>query len=206
MTPDQKRSGERPRPTTRSGERPRPEPIAPKGHLPRLASEAYRGHAFVHWTLTLEARATGWLSPAFHHAWRNVLLHACSRYQLICPCYTLMPDHMHLLWAGTATTSDQRLAIEFIRKHLVTALAPASWQKQPHDHVLRESEREQGAFAAIAHYILENPVRAGLVARWPDYGYNGCCVTGYPEFDPRQDDYWLRFWRVYNYLVQAAVH
>ncbi|MBL9217843.1 MAG: hypothetical protein JNG82_05105 [Opitutaceae bacterium] len=188
----------------RSGERQRHESVAPKGQLPRLAPEAYRGHAFVHWTLTLETRATGWLSPAFHHTWRNILLHACARYHLICPCYTLMPDHMHLLWAGTASASDQRLAIGFLRRHLVPALAPASWQKQPHDHVLRESEREQGAFAIIAHYILENPVRAGLVARWQDYEYIGCCVAGYPEFTPHQDDHWLRFWRVYNHLVQAA--
>lgn len=185
-----------------SGERQRP--VSSKGHLPRLVPEAYRGHAFVHWTLTLEARATGWLSPSFNNSWRHILLHAGARYHLICLCYTLMPDHVHLLWAGTAASADQRLAIEFLRKHLASALAPAMWQKQPHDHVLRETEREHGAFTAIAHYILDNPVRAGLVARWPDYEYSGCCVTGYPELDPRQDDYWLRFWRVYNHLVQAV--
>lgn len=184
-----------------SGERQRPVPVQPKGHLPRLTPAAYRGHAIIHWTLTLEERATGWLSSNVHHTWRKILLHACARYHLICPCYTLMPDHMHLLWAGTSNDSDQRLAIEFLRKHLAAALAPASWQKQPHDHVLRENEREQGAFAAIAHYILDNPVRAGLVACLPDYEYSGCCVTGYPELDPRLDDYWLRFWRVYNHLV-----
>lgn len=53
----------------RSGERQRPEvtrqrPV--KGNLPRLTREYYRGHAFVHWTLTIEDRATGWLSSEFH--------------------------------------------------------------------------------------------------------------------------------------------
>ncbi|HEX2862669.1 MAG TPA: hypothetical protein VHN79_13565, partial [Lacunisphaera sp.] len=109
MPPDQQRSGERQRPDVpaplRSGEHQRPAPLAPKGHLPRLSPEAYRGQSFVHWTLTLEARATGWLSPAFHHSWRHLLLHACARYHLICPCYTLMPDHLHLLWAGTSVSA-----------------------------------------------------------------------------------------------------
>lgn len=188
----------------RSGKRQRPDALASKGHLPRLAPEAYRGFAFAHWTLTLEARATGWLSPAFHDIWQRMLLHACARYDAICPCYTLMPDHMHLVWLGTTATADQRLAIEFLRKHLAPALVPAFWQKQPHDHLLRESEREHGAFAVVAHYVLENPVRAGLVERWQDYEYSGCCVPGYPEIEVRDDDYWLRFWRVYNYLVSAS--
>lgn len=183
----------------RSGERQRPD----KGHLPRLTREHYRGHAFVHWTLTLERRATGWLSPAFHHSWQNILLHAGARYHLACPCYTLMPDHLHLLWIGTATASDQRLAIEFLRKHLAPHLVPATWQKQAHDHVLREDERERDAFHTVAHYIVQNPVRAGLVARWEDYAFTGCSVPGYPELDPRADDYWLRFWRIYNHLVQS---
>ncbi len=194
-------SGDRQQPhpsPPRSGERQRPV----KGHLPRLAREYYRGHAFVHWTLTLEHRATGWLSPDFHHAWQRLLLHTCARCPLAAPAYVLMPDHIHLLAVGLSAKSDQRLAIEFLRQHLAPRLAPAVWQKQAHDHVLRESEREHEAFRIVAHYILENPVRAGLTARWQDYAYAGCCVAGYPELDPRTEDYWLRFWRVYNYLVQ----
>lgn len=182
----------------RSGERQRPV----KGHLPRLTREHYRGHAFVHWTLTLEHRATGWLSPEFHHTWQHTLLHACARFDLTAPAYVLMPDHIHLLAVGVSPAADQRLAVEFLRQHLAASIAPAAWQKQAHDHVLREDEREHDAFSDVAHYIFENPVRAGLVARWQDYAYTGCCVAGYPEFDPRADDYWLRFWRVYNYVVK----
>lgn len=159
----------------------------------------------MHWTLTIEDRTTGWLTPAFHHAWELVLLHTCGRYRLVCPAYVLMPDHAHLLWIGLdESKSDQRTAIEFLRKHLQPQLAPARWQHQAHDHVLREAERERGAFQAVAHYILENPLRANLVSRWPDYPYLGCCVPGYPALGVRASEYWELFWRIHHRLAETA--
>ena len=173
----------------------------PQGYLPRLASGFYRGLSSVHWTLTIENRATGWLTESFHHRWQLSLLHACARYSLLCPAYVLMPDHMHLIWLGCRADSDQRSATEFFRKHLRPALLPAQWQKQPYDHVLDPEERTHEAFVWIANYVLENPVRAQLVARYPDYPYVGSCVPGYPDLDIRAPDYWERFWRVHNYLL-----
>jgi len=172
-----------------------------KGNLPRLSPEFYRGHAFVHWTLTIEDRATGWLDNTFHARWQLVLLHACSRYQLMAPAYVLMPDHIHLLWAGLAEGSDQCLAMEFLRKHLRRELGPASWQQRAYDHVLQENERKPDAITAAVHYLLQNPVRAGLAASSSDYLFLGCCVAGYPDLDVRQVDYWELFWRIYNRLV-----
>lgn len=174
-------------------------------HLPRLAPQFYRGRAFVHWTLTTDNRATGWLTLGFHHTWRLMLLHTCSRYHLACPAYVLMPDHAHLLWLGLDDQcSDQRLAIEFFRKHLRPALAPTQWQNQAHDHVLQEHERERGAFQTVAHYILENPVRAMLTQTQADYAYLGCCIPGYPDLQCIQQDYWEKFWRIYNRLVEPS--
>lgn len=173
-----------------------------KGHLPRLRPESYRGLAFVHWTLTVESRATGWLTPVFHQSWREILLHACSRCQVACPAYVLMPDHIHLLGLGLDANSDQRPAVEFLRKELRASLSPATWQHQAHDHVLREEHRKHGAFQIVAQYILENSVRAGLVRRIADYPFLGSCVAGYPGLDVTQPDYWERFWRIYNWLVE----
>jgi putative transposase len=112
-----------------------------------------------------------------------------------------MPDHAHLLLIGLRDDSDQRITIEFLRKHLRPALSPHDRQKQAHDHVLRDTEREQHAFQTIANYILENPVRAGLSTTATDYAYTGCCVAGYPELNVHGADHWLRFWRLYNHLI-----
>jgi hypothetical protein len=89
-------------------------------------------------------RSTGWLNPAFHAVFRETLLHASVREQLFCAVYTLMPDHLHLVWMGLAENSDQRLATRFLRERLAPLLKPAKWQHQPHDRVLRDRERMRG--------------------------------------------------------------
>ncbi|OGV45537.1 MAG: hypothetical protein A2X46_09130 [Lentisphaerae bacterium GWF2_57_35] len=154
----------------------------------------------MHWTMAMNDRTTGWLTPALHAQVREFMLHAFVRYDLVCPTYCLMPDHLHLLWLGVAPKSNQRLAAAFFRKQVNELLQPHKLQKQAYDHVLRESERERGAFQSTAFYILENPVRAGLVAHAQDYAYSGNVVPGYPSLDVWDNDYWDKFWKLYEVL------
>jgi REP element-mobilizing transposase RayT len=151
----------------------------------------------------MEHRASGWLTNTFHLRFRETLLHTGARYHLLCPVYCLMPDHAHLVWLGIQKTSDQQQATRFLRKHLTPHLLPRKLQRQPHDHVLRENERERDAFQSTCFYIQENPVRKDLVKQWTDYPYTGCMLPGYPELDIRAPDFWLRFWRVYEYVRKA---
>lgn len=69
-----------------------PPSSAPHDYLRRLAPEAYRGRACVHWTLTVARRRTGWLDARAHALWREVWLHTLTRYRLALPIYCLMPD------------------------------------------------------------------------------------------------------------------
>lgn len=170
-------------------------------HLPRLAPEYYRGLSVVHWTLALDDRATGWLSERFHLQFREIMLHVLTKYGLLCPAYCLMPDHVHLLWMGVAADADQRTAMKSFRTETTPLLRPFAWQRQPFDHVLREDERKRGAFTAVCQYVLENPLRKGLVERWQDYAFCGAMVPGYPSLDPQRGDYWELFWRVYAVKV-----
>jgi REP element-mobilizing transposase RayT len=187
----------------RSGECERAD-SARKGYLPRLPREYYAGRAFIHWTLTIEGCAQGWLTSKFREQWNFVLLHACARFDLAVPAYVLMPDHTHLLMVGLDDEADHLTAIEFLRRHLAPALEPAGWQKQAHDHVLKEFERKEGAFQTIAQYVLENPVRGGLASDWREYPYVGCCVAGYPNLNLASDGYWPLFWRIYYKRVTQA--
>jgi putative transposase len=172
--------------------------------LPRLEREWCRGLAFVHWTGGTENRAIGWLTGNFHAAWQLTLLHACSRYELACAAYTLMPDHFHLLWLGlNEHGSDQRVAIEFLLKYTRHSLGAANWQRQPYDHVLREDQRARDSFTDTAGYILDNPVRAGLVIHRHEWPHQGCCVPGYPKLDVHNAEYWPLFWRVYSRLIET---
>jgi len=173
-----------------------PPPSVRRSHLPRLPPEYYLGRTLVHWTMTIQGRNTGWLIPAFHTRFRFILLHVLARYQLACPVYCLMPDHLHMIWTGLVDASDQRRARVFFRQHLNRELSPWRLQSQAFDHVLRTQERVSDALAATAKYILENPVRAGLCAAWQEYPYSNALIAGYPTLDIRQENFWDIFFRV----------
>ena len=194
-------------------------------HLTRLERSHYQAFAAVHWTMRIEPATPGWLDDHFHHQFREVLLHACVRENLACPAYCLMPDHLHLMLLGMAVASDQLNATKFLRLHVNRLLAGEAlhkfaarssilrstaaengraqprnkWKLQPqaHDHVLREEERKQGAFASVCFYILANPVRAKLVAKETEWEFSGAVVPGYPDLHPLREDYWELFWKLY---------
>lgn len=173
-------------------------------YLRRLPPEYYCGQACVHWSMTIEDRKTGWLTPGSYQTFREIVIHAMFRYGFCCPIYCCMPDHVHLLWLGVMDRCDQRLAARFFRIQLDVVLDKLGvrFQKQGYDHVLREDERQEAAFAEVAEYIARNPERAGLVG--PEgyrlYPYTDCLVPGYPELELWQSDFWQRFWRIYTHL------
>ena len=172
---------------------------------PRLAGDCSRVPAVVQWTLTVDGRATGWLTRRFHEAWRYALLHTGARHRLLCPAYVLMPDRAHLLWIGLeAHGSDQRVAMGFLRRVVAPRLAPTRWQPRARDRVLREGQRSGGGLARVATSIFDHPVRAGLVENRADYPFRGCCVPGYPNLDVADDDYWDQFWRIHRSLVDRS--
>ena len=181
-------------------------------HLPRLPRAYYQAFAVVHWTVTLELRATGWLDDSFHGRFRELMLHAATREVLFCPAYILMPDHIHLVWMGLELNSDQINGMRFLRKQLQAEFTkrdspgkpPYQLQKQSHDNVLREEERKRGAFAATCFYILDNPVRAGLVATAREWAWKGAVLPGFPDLHPLEEDFWPLFWKLYLNRRQKA--
>jgi putative transposase len=170
-------------------------------HLPRLDDSAYRGTAWIHWTMTLRDRARGWLDDRMHGRVRELLLHTMARHHLHCAAYCLMPDHAHFLWMGLWEGSDQRLAARFFRKHWNAALADHGVRLQPqaYDHVLRESERRPDAFEDTVIYIFKNPERAKLVEDWRTWPHAGTILPGYPDLPAdRFGEFWPMFWKIHN--------
>ena len=184
-------------------------------YLPRLERHFYQQFAAVLWTMKVLPPVAGWLNERFHAGFRELLVHACGRERLFCPTYCLMPDHLHLVWVGLATESDQLNGMKFFRRHLNRLLEgegvdgrrsavdlcpqPPHWklQQQSHDHVLREEERKHGAFASACFYVMANPVRAGLAKTEVDWPFSGAVLPGYPELYPMQENFWEIFWKLY---------
>ena len=172
--------------------------------LPRLEAGFYRGRVAVHWTMTIHDRQTGWLNPALHPTFREILLHSCFVSKCVCPLYCLMPDHAHFLVLGFSEGSDSLAWTRILRKNWNRLLAPGfKLQKQAFDHILRAEERERDAFSGIAFYIAENPVRAGLVPHPSEWPFTRCMVPGYPWLDPHEDKYWEIFWLIYSRMASA---
>ena len=169
-----------------------------RNHLKRLEPEFYRGQAYVHWSMTIRDRKTGWLDRAFHYKLRELQTHTGFRYELCCPIYCLMPDHLHLLWIGISDLSDQLKAMKFFRTQLNKELHLRNFelQNQAYDHVLKPNEIEHSAFEDVCEYIARNPERAKIVQtdRWFEYEFTGCLMPGYPDLSPFQVGFWELFW------------
>jgi putative transposase len=107
---------------------------------------------------------------------RTQILRACSdeRMAVFADCY--MPDHVHLLVQGQAEHSDCRRFISRAKQLSGFAYQQAYrqrlWQRYFHERVLRSDDDT----LSVARYILENPVRAGLVQRAQDYPFSGSGV------------------------------
>ena len=94
-----------------------------------------------------------------------------EQFAIVAHCF--MPDHVHLLVEAQASTSD---CLRFIRQakqlsgyYYSKAFAGRLWQRYGFERVLRDDE----ATLKVGRYILENPLRAGLVERVEDYSFVG---------------------------------
>ena len=80
------------------------------------------------------------------------------------PLLLAMPDHVHLLAGFPAAESMARVIGAW--KHFLTRRCEVVWQRDFFDHRLRANE----SYEEKAHYIRNNPVRAGLTSTpeaWP---------------------------------------
>jgi REP element-mobilizing transposase RayT len=117
-----------------------------------------------------------------------------------------MPDHAHFLWIGWSESSDQKQGMALFRGAWNRELRRGGHelQRQAYDEVLSEEQRERGAFGAVANYVFENPVRAGLTEDWRSNPFLGALVPGYPDLDPRVDDFWERWWLIYGRMAEGG--
>ena len=86
--------------------------------------------------------------------------------------YVIMPDHLHWLFElGEGYSLSQlikRLKGSSARRiNAVRMSTGRLWQPGFHDHAIRNSQ----AIAPTANYLLNNPVRAGLVTNPEDYPF-----------------------------------
>ncbi len=152
----------------------------------RLPREFYRGEIAIAFTLCIadrkplfqsdaamgtQAKACGYsgVVPIFV----SLLKKISQKGGCIVPVYCFMPDHVHLIIQGMSPSSDLWEVVVSFKQQSGYWLAKNQrtfyWQKNFYDHILRPDED----LAAQVRYVIDNPVRAGLVKRWEEYPYSG---------------------------------
>ena len=84
-----------------------------------------------------------------------------------------MPEHVHILPEGMTETADLQRFMKMAKQRAARALRSELgfsevWQEGYHDRVLRNDQQT----VDVIRYLLDNPVRAGLVKQWL-YPYSG---------------------------------
>ena len=94
-----------------------------------------------------------------------------TAFEITAYCY--MPDHLHLMVEGLEGRSDCRVFISRAKQYsgfYYQRLASRRlWQRYSYERVLRDEDLTAG----VVRYILENPIRAGLVQSPEDYPFSG---------------------------------
>ena len=141
--------------------------------VPRLRGFAYRGSHAYSLTICTHAKRPIFVDEGSVAPVMAQLLRTAADYRFAIPAYCFMPDHMHAVLEGRTSTASltefvpvfkQRSAHDW--KHTFRG---SLWQRSYFEHVIRDEEDRLRAL----RYVLENPLRAGLVTRLEDYPYVG---------------------------------
>jgi putative transposase len=142
-------------------------------HLHLLRDFDYIGERHYSLTWCCESREPVFTQQDRVDLVRAQILRACRESEFEVIAYCLMPDHVHQLVHGRTPTADGRkfirLAKQYSGFYFKKAFNQPLWQRYGHDRLVTD----EGALRPIAQYIIENPVRAGLVTRPEDYPFTG---------------------------------
>lgn len=100
--------------------------------------------------------------------------------------FSIMSNHVHVVFelGKSDCQSDLRhidpqplhKIMQSLKRHtarqanLILGREGAFWQDEGYDHVIRDNDE----YLRIVNYVLENPVKAGLVTEWEDWQWTYC--------------------------------
>jgi putative transposase len=139
----------------------------------RLPDASYRGAEPFLLTMCTARKTETFLSESYATAATNAMSRAASDTGANLWCGVVMPDHAHLL--VNALPGKTPLDVAACFKRLVTlalralGVSGGVWQRRIHDRGMRGASEKE--LLAAVYYVLDNPVRKGLVAHWQDWPY-----------------------------------
>ena len=91
-------------------------------------------------------------------------------------CYSIMPNHIHIVFEliegnrGISKIMQSIKRISARKSNQILNRTGKFWQDESYDHVIRDNEE----YVRIVNYVLENPVKAGLVSEWSQWRWAYC--------------------------------
>jgi REP element-mobilizing transposase RayT len=145
-----------------------PNPSGPHSRSLRLGRASLIGQIYIV-TFVTKDRKPWFIDPPCARLMMEVLGKAekCRTFGFV-----VMPDHVHwVMQLGEGAELSQVLHfVKSVSAHLLNKYLGRHgtlWQDGFHDHALRKEEDLEG----VVRYVVENPVRAGLVDDFREYPY-----------------------------------
>jgi putative transposase len=142
----------------------------------RLETFSYIGQQRYFLTFCSRDRLPVFQDPQIAEQTLTQFRHTAAIEQFAIIAYCLMPDHAHLLPQGLRSDSDLKRFAKMAKQRSGSLYARTRherlWQEGYYERVLREEDDAR----VLAKYILNNPVRAGLVKKPTDYPFIGSDV------------------------------
>lgn len=148
-------------------------PLYPKRKKIRLESELYQGPIIVSLTMCF-CGGVNVVKDRLADTIAEKLLYLQDHYKAIIYAYCILPDHMHIL---LGLQESEYNVLDFVKrfKSAVSLKLKGKytqkqlWQDRFYDHIVRKDED----INKHARYILENPIRKGLVKDFLEYKHVG---------------------------------
>ena len=142
----------------------------------RLDGFDYTGPQRYFLTLCTFERHRHFVSRMIVSSVHQQFMRTATRFEFAILAYCFMPDHLHLLAEGVGEHSDLPafVALAKQRAAFVTrvTLPTHLWQKGYFERVLRDDDDTFN----VARYVVQNPLRAGLVRSAADYPFMGSSI------------------------------
>lgn len=104
---------------------------------------------------------------------RAQFVRAAQLHEIAIVAYCFMPDHVHMLVEGVSERADAKRFIVSAKQFSGYACRRRCpnrlWQRYGYEHILRSDD----GTLAVARYIFENPLRAGLAREPQEYAFSG---------------------------------
>ncbi len=148
----------------------------------RLDKEFYIGKRPIAFTVCIKDRKEYFLNDDIFKYFEKILLEELKDYDCNALIYLFMPDHLHLMLSGNDSNSNVKKCLEMFKQKTGFYLSHKEnnikWQKDYFDHIIRNEEDLENQL----NYILNNPVRLGLIDNWKNYPFKGSTVFNLNEW------------------------